>query len=90
MSYRGLTAALLGLVTTVSLAAATATAADSRPSPGTSAPAEVLKADATSTKYYCQKYYNGYWCTVYVCYCYEDAMDWYNQQSGNARVIAQK
>ncbi|HJT75971.1 MAG TPA: hypothetical protein VJ739_02120 [Gemmataceae bacterium] len=50
----------------------------------------VLKADMRATKYLCQKYYYGCWHTVYTTYSYEDAMDWYDRQPGNARVIAQK
>jgi hypothetical protein len=42
------------------------------------------------TKYLCQKCYNGCWHTCCVCYDYNQAMNWYDAQDGNARVIAQK
>jgi hypothetical protein len=41
-------------------------------------------------RYLCQKKDKyGCWCTCYVCYCYADAMKWYKNQDGNARIIAQ-
>ena len=52
--------------------------------------AAVLKAEDHYTKYLCQKWYSGHWCTVYTTYSYEDAMDWYDNQNTGARVIAQK
>lgn len=52
--------------------------------------AAVLKADNCCTKYLCQKCYNGCWHTCCVCYDYNQAMNWYDAQDGNARVIAQK
>jgi hypothetical protein len=52
--------------------------------------AAVQQAEYSCTTYLCQKCYNGCWRTVYVCYDYEQAMNWYDQQDGNARVIAQK
>lgn len=48
------------------------------------------KGDYGYTKYLCQKWYNGHWCTVYTTYSYDDAMDWLDGQDKGARVIAQK
>ncbi|MCA9067807.1 MAG: hypothetical protein KDA84_02730 [Planctomycetaceae bacterium] len=42
------------------------------------------------TRYLCQKCYRGCWKTVYVCYCRADAIQWFNRQPNNARIIAQK
>lgn len=54
-------------------------------------PAMMETTAAPATKYLCQKKdASGYWCTVYVCYCYEDACAWYNRQPSNARIVAQK
>src|SRR5271165_225057 len=47
---------------------------------------EIPQASA-QTCYLCQKCYSGCWTTVYVCDCYQDAMNWYNQQPNNARII---
>jgi hypothetical protein len=53
--------------------------------------AAVLKGDHCCTKYLCQKKDQyGCWYTCHVCYDYNQAMSWYDQQDGNARVLASK
>ncbi len=74
---------LLGSMTDLSMASPAAKA-------GTLHDQAAAKAGDYCTKYLCQKCYNGCWYTVYVCNDYDQAMGWYNAQSGNARVVAQK
>jgi hypothetical protein len=64
--------------------------APASPAGTTNDTAEVRMSDYQGTKYLCQKCYNGCWQTVYTCYSYQEAMNWYNRQRSNARVIAQK
>ena len=74
---------LVGSMTGLSMASPAAKA-------GTVQSQAAPKAGDYCTKYLCQKCCNGCWRTYYTCYDYDQAMDWYNVQSGNARVIAQK
>ena len=82
---RTATSALLAAALLASLAWSGASRASDDRDTLAAAPARALV-----TKYLCQKCYGGHWCTVYACYCYTDAMAWYDAQEGTARVITQK
>jgi hypothetical protein len=73
------------------LAGTSWTAAAETSPPGPSASSDRGGEFTTATRYLCQKKNSyGYWVTVKVCYCYEDACDWYQHQTSNARIVAQK